>query len=393
MHMRWRMLAVLFTARLSIAFQFQAVAALSGAYQDGYGVGLDSIGFLIGLYLSPGVALALPSGVIGAVLGGKRGVGLGLVLMVAGATLALVATTWSMELVARVLAGTGGVLLNVLMTKMVSDWFGRSEIATAMGIFVNSWPVGIGIALVSLPALHAQFGMVGTDSVVLAVCLSALSLFMWFYRDPPGLVQGAAGPILGRPGGWAPVLGAVLAGLIWGLMNAALVVAFSFGPLLLVSFGQDPGGAPAWTSLILWALAVATPLGGLVADRTGRHDLVIAVTVLGFAVAMAGATTGQALVVLFLLIGVGTGLSAGPIMGLPSSVLPAHWRAQGMGVFFTTYYVILMLAPPLAGALAERTGSVTAAFWFGAVLAALCLPCLAALRPVRAALSGAHSHR
>ena len=51
--MRWRMLGVLFTARLAMSFQFQAVAALSGAYTDGYGIGLDGIGFLIGLYPQP----------------------------------------------------------------------------------------------------------------------------------------------------------------------------------------------------------------------------------------------------------------------------------------------------------------------------------------------------
>jgi hypothetical protein len=32
------------------------------------------------------------------------------------------------------LAGTGGVLLNVLMSKMVTDWFAGKEIATSMAV-------------------------------------------------------------------------------------------------------------------------------------------------------------------------------------------------------------------------------------------------------------------
>ena len=381
--MRWRMLAVLFAARMAMAFQFQAVAALSGAYQDGYGVGLDNLGFLIGLYLSPGIVIAFPSGVIGSWLGGKRGVGLGLALMTLGAVLALLAGNWSTEVTARLLAGTGGVLLNVLMTKMVTDWFAKKDIATAMGLFVNSWPVGIALALVTLPAFHARFGMFGADVCVLVVCTMALAIFMLSYRNPPDLVEAHAGPLFGPPGGLRPVIGAVLSGLIWGGMNAGLAISFSFGSPLLAEFGFDATGAAARTSLILWALAVTTPLGGIIADRSGRYDLVIAVSILGFAGAMALAASGAASLTAFVIAGACAGLCAGPIMSLPSGALPTHWRAQGMGLFFTTYYVVMLIAPPLAGVAAETTGTLAASFSVGAGFILFCLPCLVALRRFR----------
>ena len=49
---RWRALAVLFAVRVTMALQFQSVAALSPFMMTDYGVGLADVGLLIGLYLS-----------------------------------------------------------------------------------------------------------------------------------------------------------------------------------------------------------------------------------------------------------------------------------------------------------------------------------------------------
>lgn len=46
----------------------------------------------------------------------------------------------------RVLSGAGAVLLNVLVTKMVTDWFQGRENVLALGILITSWPLGIAIA-------------------------------------------------------------------------------------------------------------------------------------------------------------------------------------------------------------------------------------------------------
>ena len=50
------------------------------------------------------------------------------------------------------------MLLNVLMSKMVTDWFAGKEIGTAMAVFLNSWPLGIALALLALPIVGTQFG-------------------------------------------------------------------------------------------------------------------------------------------------------------------------------------------------------------------------------------------
>jgi hypothetical protein len=53
------------------------------------------------------------------------------------------------------IGGIGGVLSNVLLTKMATDWFVGREIGTALALLVSSWPLGFGIALILLPWLAA----------------------------------------------------------------------------------------------------------------------------------------------------------------------------------------------------------------------------------------------
>jgi cyanate permease len=81
---RWIILAVLFVVRLTMAFQFQSVAAVAPLLGSEFGVSLADIGILIGLYFTPGLALALPGGAIGRRFGDKTTVLGALILMPIG---------------------------------------------------------------------------------------------------------------------------------------------------------------------------------------------------------------------------------------------------------------------------------------------------------------------
>ena len=115
------MLAILFIARTAVGFQFQSVAALGPVMVSELSIGYATLGTLVGVYLMPGVLLALPGGVLGQRFGDKRVSLIGLALMIVGGLIvAASATPWSIGL-GRVVSGTGAVLLNILMAKMVTD--------------------------------------------------------------------------------------------------------------------------------------------------------------------------------------------------------------------------------------------------------------------------------
>src|SRR5215510_7901537 len=167
-----------------MAFQFQSVAAVAPLIQTTFGVGLADIGLLIGLYFTPGVFLALPGGAIGARFGDKETALVALALMMTGSLAMALADAWSFQIAGRLVAGIGGVLLSVQLTKMTTDWFAGKEIATAMGIVINSWPTGIALSLLALPAIGTAGG---AGAVFIAVCLVVAVgiVLMLLYQPPP----------------------------------------------------------------------------------------------------------------------------------------------------------------------------------------------------------------
>lgn len=366
MPMRWRVLALLFLVRTTMAFQFQAVGSLSPAFQDTFAVSLADIGFLIGIYFTPGVFLAVPGGALGRRFGDKQAVLGGLALMVAGGVLMALSATWSGQIAGRLFAGMGAVLLNVLMTKMVADWFVGREISFSLAVFVNSWPVGIAVGLIVLPLVGEAGGLTAALVLVTVLAFAGLVALALFYRSPAG--AGGAGAASGEPIRGA-LLGAVLAaGTVWGLYNAALAIVFSFGPELFATRGMDTAYAASITSIVLWLLVIGGSTAGFLADRTGRRSLILVVGNLGLALFVwIGSWTGH-VVANVIAMGVFSGVGVGVMVSLPALVLPPASRALGMGVFLTMFYLFAGLGPTLAGWLVERTGAMATAYEFAAAL-------------------------
>jgi MFS family permease len=381
MSSRWSILALLFAVRSTMAFQFQSVAALAPLIQREFAVGLADIGLAIGLYLAPGIVLAMPGGAIGRRLGDKTVVAAGLGLMLCGGLVMAMSGAWQLQLAGRLVAGTGGVLLNVLMSKMVTDWFAGREIATAMAIFVNSWPFGIAMALIALPVIAAAHGLAGAFLAAAALIAAGLVALVVCYRTP------GAGPAAttasARPRGAA--LGAVIvAGLIWGLYNAAIGMVFGFGPSLLAERGWTLAAASSATSVVLWLVAASVPLGGLAADRSGRGELVLLAGCMAFAALLVLAARTEAVLPVFVALGLASGIAAGPILSLPVRVLLPDTRAVGMGIFFALFYLLVVLAPWLAGHAASAAGTAGVTFDLGAVMLVLCCAAVPAFRRLAA---------
>jgi MFS family permease len=174
---RWVVLALLFAVRVSTGIQYQAVASLSPQLMSGFVLSIADIGLLIGLYHAPGTILAFPGGAIGAWLGDKPVVLIGLALMAIGEIAAATAPTWPILMGARIVAGTGGILLNVMIIKMVADWFTSKETATAMAIIGNSAPAGIALALATIPWIASSGDRVlASISVVVYLVLAFVAL-------------------------------------------------------------------------------------------------------------------------------------------------------------------------------------------------------------------------
>jgi MFS family permease len=378
---RWGILAVLFAVRATMGFQFQSVAAIAPILTRDVGIGLADIGLLIGLYLAPGVAIALPGGALGRRFGDKTMVLVGLALMMLGGLLMAFWPSWSAQVAGRLIAGLGGVLLNVLMSKMVTDWFAGREIASAMAIFVNSWPVGIAGALVVLPPAGSAFGVTAVHLISAAAIGVGFVILATLYHGPPSASSGAATGSFPTGRALAAVL---VAGSIWSLYNVGFAMIFGFGPTMLAERGWTVAAAGPAVSVVMWLTMLSVPAGGFLADWSRRHLAIIVAGCVLFAAALIFAARTEAVIASFVVLGIICGLPAGPIMSLPARVLEPSTRAVGMGIFFTVFYVGMFGAPAVAGWLAAKLGGAGAAFDFGAA-ALLGAALLAWLFPLLAA--------
>jgi MFS family permease len=370
---RWNILALLFAVRTAMAVQYQSVAAVAPMLVTDYGIGIADVGLLISLYLAPGIVLALPGGTIGARFGDKVSVLGGLALMSIGGLVMVLAETWAGQIVGRLVAGTGGVLLNVLMSKMIVDWFSGREIATAMAIFVNSWPVGIAIGLVLLPPIVVYGGVYVAFLVCTALVVLGLIALATLYREPPALSLVATPPLPAWPDR-AAVYAVVAAGAVWSFFNAGMAMLFGFGPSMLVERGWSIEAAGSATSLALWIIAISVPVGGYVTDYLKRPAAMIVASCLIFAVLMLAATRVEGVIPVFVALGIFGGLPAGAIMSLPALMLNPATRAVGMGIYFTVFYLGMVLGPLVGGMVGSTFGTSAATFDLAAVwLGCACL--------------------
>jgi predicted MFS family arabinose efflux permease len=133
---RWFILAVLFIARFALGYQFQSAGSVAPFLIRDLGLDYAQIGILIGVFILPGVAISVPSGFLVSRYGDKNIVLAGMALMVAGGALAGGARAYDVLLVSRVLSGTGGAILVVVMLKMIIDWFADKELFLGMAVFI-----------------------------------------------------------------------------------------------------------------------------------------------------------------------------------------------------------------------------------------------------------------
>src|SRR5262245_418585 len=184
MHERWLILAVLTFARTVIGFQFQSVVSVSPYLIDQFHMSYAALGTLIGLYLLPGTAVAIPGGVLAQRFGDKRIICIGLAAMACGALMMATTENFALLSAGRIVSGTGAVFLNVMVTKMVTDWFPNDKATVALSILIASWPIGIGIALILLPTVAKVASWQAAIHATVAASVVAFALISVFYRAP-----------------------------------------------------------------------------------------------------------------------------------------------------------------------------------------------------------------
>ena len=370
---KWIVLAVLFAARAATGFQFQSIGSATNLLMADLGIGYSEVGMLLGAYLLPGVIVAFPAGLLGSRVRDKT-LGLsGLVLMAISGLALSYSGDLVLALVARTIGGIGATIVILIATKMVTDWFESSEIVLAMSLLQMSWPFGAMIALPIQTFIAQSFGwhaVMASGAICSVMVLFAFAMIPQAARSAEAAAGGGRLPR-------AALMPVLISGTIWGVMNLACVLFFSYAPLLMVAQGSSPTVSASLTSLAIWFTILAIPTGGYLVHRSGRPITAIIACGLIAAGALMLFVVDFHSTIACLVFGLAIGPLSGAILSLPAKVLDPVDRSVGFGLFYTCFYVLMAVGPTAAGRLQDAWGSPSAALVAGAALLASMVPLVA----------------
>ena len=379
MPQRWIMLLVLFLVRLAMGYQFQSVASVSSHLVNELGFSFVEIGTLIGFFLLPGIFIAIPSGILTRRVTNKNLLMVGAVTMIVGAWVMATAETPRELFAGRLITGVGGTIFNVILTKMVTEWFFGKEIVTALAVMLTAWPIGISLGLLTQGFSADSYGWSWAFHATGALALVSFLLTAFLYRDPKADPGTPVEPFsFGVPRRQFVHVSVVSFG--WALFNASLIILVSFAPDVLVSHGYAPNRARSIVSLAMWATLLSIPLGGRVLEIFGWITVAIVVTLGTASALMVGIAYGIAPEVMCLAFGLFVGIPAGALVALTSEALTPQNRGPGLGIYYTGYYIGMTAGPVLAGWTRDASGSAAAPILLGAAMLVCVVLSVAGLR-------------
>ncbi len=279
----------------------------------------------------------------------------------------------------------GGVLVNIMLARMVAEWFRGRELQTAMGVMLSAWPFGMALALAVLGPLAAVASWRVAEYLTVAAAGLALALIALGYRDPPLTLpspqrgEGGTGELVGLrlalPGRvWAL---AISAGVAWALLNASVIVVASFAPSFLMSRGASVGEAGFLTGVALWISIVAVPVGGLVAQTVDRPRLLVSSGCLATAVTIACIAWAPMPALWMVASGILLGLPPSIMMSLLPRAVGTEHLAPALGVYYALFYLGMAVSQTVAGSLRDLTGDPGMPLLFASLLMVATVPAVA----------------
>jgi MFS family permease len=366
-------LAALVIGRVSVPFQFQSVTPLLPALDQVFPVTPTGFGVLLGLYMSPGVAMAVVAPVLMKRLGRAATLYLAFGLMALGQCGLLLAPSLEYAYAARFLAGIGGCIVYIATVDLAAQLENAGPLAGRMGAIAASWPFGNAMALVLLgvlvsPGNYAVAGLVPLAGVLAAAALIGTMLgsdnhdpHKRTHRPAEGISFAAWRRSLLRA---LPVAGS------FALYNVGFILLTSFSPQLLAAQGYSQSAASAVSSLPMWLFILSVPGGGLLAGRSPARDrLLVALGCLGSALCILLSQALADKAIWYVLAGILGGLPTAPMLAEVGRREPlTKGTTVAYPALFLVFFIALLVLPPVLGVLVDWTGNIRVAAGFCIVI-------------------------
>lgn len=349
---RWWILAAAMLSFFSVGTTFFVVPALVGELISRFGISHFQVGLLMGAIAIPAIFLSIPLGSEVDRRPLRRGGETALGIMLCGAVLFALAPNFSLLLLGRFCFGLGGLLLNLLLARLLSEAFAGRELSLAMGCFMAVYPAAMIVVFLTHPLLSAGLGWRGE-----LLLLAGLVLISWpLYRMALPADSRGEGDREERPG-FISLLSPSMVGLSlsWMFFFAAFAAVLTFGP-------EWVGGEQGLkiVTLIMWISLVASPISGaLMGSRRGIRYWLSGGMALFALMLLLMASGGAPVSAIMVAIGICAALVPTASYALPARIVDAGRIGLAFGIMTACSNLGTLIGPSAAGALRDATGSWT----------------------------------
>lgn len=375
-----RVVVIIAAAHFFSHFYILVLPPLFGPIARDLGVGAAALGIALAVFNITTMIFQPPLGFLVDRIGPGRVLIAGQITLALAIALIGVFPSFTMLLVLMAVAGIGNAVYHPADYAVLAHHVGRRWIGRAFGIHTFGGFAGFAVAppvMVALTALldwRQAFIITGTVGVL-------FGLFMLLWRDaldPPSEADAAPAARKGEVH-WRSSLALlssrpVMVAVLFFILLTFFHTGYSaFTPIVLErtqDFALVAANLPL--TVYLTTSAAGVLVGGLIADITGRHGLVVAVSCAVVAL-IAALEAGFALplwliVTLFGLAGLASGIVAPSRDILVRALAPADQMGKVFGVVTTGFNIGGLIAPPVFGLLIDA-GAPNAVFWLTAATA------------------------
>lgn len=372
---RWVILIVSYLCMLGFAFSLQSVPPILTLIIKELDLTHTEAGLLMSLFALPTIFLAVLFGSLSDRWGPfKIGV-ISLVLVSMGTLIFAVSDTFLLAGSGRAIAGIGAGAASIVSAQIVSQWFRKGELGTAMGIFNTAMPVGTIVCFTTFGRLGESFGWRVPIFITTIIGAVGLASFLILYKPVSSRLQGTTDGKGRKTGLFSGVLkvGMLiwLVGFCWMWFNASIISFSTFAPDFFISKGYTTGFAGFLTSLLMWGSLGLSPLIGRLMDKVGNNDVFIGVGGLVIAMAIYSITREVNFLLPMVVMAVAVAFVPAPLFSLASKISKPENLGLSFGILSMFASMGILFGPYATGFLRDKTGSYEVSFVLLSILALL----------------------
>lgn len=352
---KWIVLTVSITAYIFAgASQLASVSPSIPIFMEVFGISATIAGLLTSMWALARIIISLPAGSIATKLGGRNAYVFGVIVSIIGWVIVTVAPDYLTILIGRFVMGLGTGTMSVAGPIVISEWFPKDRLSTAMGLWSMVMPLGILWELPLIAWLISIWGWRQAYALFLIASLTFLVPLLIVLRKPPPyplVVKSTSklpriSNILGNYSFIAACI-AVFFGLgIWGIHSTYIVK-------WCMTMGYEYMAASLLASSLYIACVITEATTGYISDKLlqGRlKPLFLGGTLLSSLATLSLLTTPPELLITLLII-VAIGIGVAPItvamFTIPIKIARPEERGIAMGVagiFIYSSYMLTLLA-------------------------------------------------